>query len=122
MAKQMVVEKVQMTPWQPRDLRKGVVDALGVKRSPAFEERVLVAEVAMLRTAAADDDRIGNEIEMAIDQVAANGRHALQRSIRRRHVTAIGPAGAEIIQKLRKRLFPRAEEDDVGMPRRLIGQ
>ena len=55
-AEQVVVEKVEVTPRQPRDLGQRVVDALRVERSAAGKERVLVAEVAMLRAAARDDD------------------------------------------------------------------
>ena len=47
---------------QPLDLGERVVDALRVERSAALEERVLVAEVAVLRTAARDDDRVGHEV------------------------------------------------------------
>src|SRR5207302_1558525 len=59
-AEQVIVEKVEMPSRQPVDLRQRVVDALGVERASMLEERVLVAEVAVLRTAACDDDRIRN--------------------------------------------------------------
>ena len=52
-AEQVIVEEVEMAAGQPRDLRERVVHPLRVERSPAFEERVLVAEVAVLRAAAA---------------------------------------------------------------------
>ena len=65
-AKQMVVEEVEMPARQPIDLGERVVDALGVERPAAFEERVLVAEVAVLRTPAGDDDRVRNQIGGAV--------------------------------------------------------
>ena len=55
-AKQVIVEKVQVAPRQSVDLGERVVHALRVERSPTVEEGVLVAEVAMLRAAARDDD------------------------------------------------------------------
>ena len=58
-AEQMVVEEIEMTAWQPLDLGQRIVHALGVERTAAFEEGVLVAEVAVLRTPAGDDDRVG---------------------------------------------------------------
>src|SRR5205085_6721692 len=79
-AEQMVVEKIEVAAGQPIDLGEGGVDPLGVEASSAGEEGVLVAEVAMLWAAAGDDDRIGNEVELAADEVAADGRYALKRS------------------------------------------
>ena len=78
-AKQVVVEKIQVTPGQPRDLGERVVHALRVERSASGEERILVAEVAVLRAAARDDDRVGDEVAPAPDQIAPHWRQAVER-------------------------------------------
>ena len=57
-AEQVVVEEVEVPAGQPLDLRERVVDRLRVERPAALEERVLVAEVAVVRAAARDDDRV----------------------------------------------------------------
>ena len=67
-AEQMVVEEIEMASGQPRDFGERVVHALGVERSAAGEERVLVAEVAVLRAAARDDDGVGHEVAAAADR------------------------------------------------------
>ena len=79
-AEQVIVEEVQMPARQPIDLGERVVHALGVEGSAALEERVLVAEVAVLRAAARDDDRVRDEVRAAADQIAADRRHALERA------------------------------------------
>ena len=85
-AEQVIVEEVEMAARQPIDLGERVVDALRVEGLAALEERVLVAEVAVLRAAARDDDRVGHEIRAAADQVAADRRHPIERAARRRDV------------------------------------
>ena len=64
-AEQVIVEEVEMAARQPLDLGERVVDPLGVERAAAVEERVLVAEVAVLRAAARDDDRVRHEVARA---------------------------------------------------------
>jgi len=48
----MVVEKIEVTAGQPCDLGERLVYPLRVERSATSEEGVLVAEVAVVRTAA----------------------------------------------------------------------
>ena len=79
-AEEMVIEKVEMASRQAVDFGESFVDTLRVETSAALKERVLVAEVAVLRTAARDDDGIGNEIRGATDEVAANRRNAFERA------------------------------------------
>src|SRR4029079_954157 len=79
-AKQVIVEKVQVTARQPIDFSKCGINRLRVKTLPAFEEGFLVAEVADMRTSARNDDGIGDQIEMTANQIAANRRHAIERS------------------------------------------
>ena len=63
-----------MTAGQAIDFRQRRVDRLRVEGSPAFEERLLVAEVADVRAAARYDDRVRDEIEPPLDQIAADRR------------------------------------------------
>ena len=73
-----------MAAGQALDFCERSVNRLRVERAPAFEERLLVAEVAVLRAAAGDDDRIGDEIEVVLDEVAADRRQAAEVLLRRR--------------------------------------
>jgi hypothetical protein len=77
-AEQVVVEEVEMAAGEAVDLGQGVVDTLGVEAFATLKECVLVTEVAVLRAAARDDDGIRHEIVTSPDEVAANGRNALQ--------------------------------------------
>ena len=61
-AEQMIVEKIEMAARQPVDLGQRIVDALRVKAASTLKERILVAEIAMLRAAARDDDRVRHQI------------------------------------------------------------
>jgi hypothetical protein len=72
-AEQVVVEKVGMAAGQPRDLGERVVDALSIEGTAAGKESVVAAEIAMLRAAASDRQRVRHEIVAAPDQVAAQG-------------------------------------------------
>ena len=78
-AEQVIVEEVQMTAGQPLDLGERRIDGLRVEGASAFEERLLVAEVAHVRAAARDDDGVRDEIEPSLDQVAPDRRKAGQR-------------------------------------------
>ena len=81
-AEQVVIEKIQMTAGQTIDFGQGGIDALRIKGSPAFEERLLVAEVADVRASARDDNRVRNEVQPPLDQIAANRRQPGQRAQR----------------------------------------
>jgi hypothetical protein len=96
-AEQMVVKEVQMAPRQPLDLGQRIFDALGVERSPAGKEAVLVAKVAMLRAPARDDDGVGDEIGVTADQVASHRRQPVECAARRRDVPCERSAGAEVL-------------------------
>ena len=52
----MVVKEIQVPSRQPLDLRERIFDGLRIERAASFEERVLVAEVAHMRTPARYDD------------------------------------------------------------------
>ena len=68
------------------DLGERVVDALGVERSATLEERVLVAEVAVLRAAARDDDGVGHEIRWRDGSGRGESAESFEQSGRKRVV------------------------------------
>ena len=80
-AEQVVVEEVEVPAGEAVDLGEGVVDRLHVERPAAAEERLLVAEVADVRAAAAHDQRVGHEVALALDEVAARRRQAGERPL-----------------------------------------
>jgi hypothetical protein len=55
-AKEVIVEKVEMASWQSIDFGKCIIDLLRVKRTATLEKGILVAEVTVLRTAARHHD------------------------------------------------------------------
>jgi hypothetical protein len=118
----VIVQKVEVTSRQPIDLRERVIHALGVERATAFEERILVTEVAVLRTSTRDDDRIRDEVAAPLDQVAPDRRDSIQRAARGRDVPSRRGAPPEVLQKLRKCLLAGSKEDGVGVSGGLVGQ
>ena len=79
-AEEVVVEEVQMAARQALDLRERGINRLRVEAPSAFEERFLVAEVADMRTAARDDDRVRHQVQVPLDQIAPDRRQARQRA------------------------------------------
>jgi len=121
-AEKVVIEKVEVAARQPIDLRERVVHALCVERSAAVEECVLVAEVAVLRTSARDDDGVWDEIPAPLDQIAPDGRNPIQRAARRRDVPSRRGSPAEVLQELRECLLAWSEENGVGVSGGFLGQ
>ena len=120
-AEQMVVEEVEVAAGEAVDLGQGVVHALRIEGAAALEERLLVAEVADVRTAAGDHDRVGHQVQMAPDQVAANGRHAGEGADAR-VVPRLGAAGAQVGQEARPGVLAGPGENRVGVSGGLLGQ
>src|SRR5262249_61723341 len=100
-AKKMIVEKVEVSSRQPVDLGQRIVDALCVERAAALKERVLVAEVAVLRASARDDDRVRDEVTAAADQMAAGWGVAIDRTGGRLGVERARRGGPEGCESLR---------------------
>ena len=69
-----------MASWQALDLGERGIDGLRIEGPPAFEERLLVTEVAHVGTAARHDDGVRDEIAVTLDQIAPDGRRAGERS------------------------------------------
>src|SRR6185503_8263878 len=97
-AEQMVVEEIEVAPGQPRDFGQRGVDALRVEGSPALEERILVAEVAVHRATARHDDRVRHEVAAPLDEIAAQGRNLLDGPARRRSVDRLCASLPEVAQ------------------------
>src|SRR5688572_11568987 len=110
-----------MAPGQTFDFPKRVIHSLRVERSAALEKRLLVTEIAGVRTSARDNDRIRHEVKMALDQIAANLRQAVERADRRT-IELAGPPRAKVLKESRPCVFARTQEDGVGMPGGLFGQ
>ena len=120
-AEQVIVEEVQVTAGQALDLGQRRIDGLRVEGPPAFEERLLVAEVAHVRAAARDDDGVRDEVEPPLDQVAPDRRKAGQRP-KRRLIDALRAAAPEVAQEPRPCVLAGPEEDRVGVRAGLVGQ
>src|SRR4029078_12835795 len=101
----MVVEEIQVTAGKTVDLRKRVVHPLGVERATAGEERILVAEVAALRTAPCHHYLVAYEVVAAANEIPADRGRAFERPPVGRLVAAGGSSGAEFQEKPRKGLF-----------------
>ncbi len=119
-AEQVIVEEVEMASGQAVDLGQGSVHGSRVERPPALEEGLLVAEVADVRTPARHDDGVGDEVEAALDEIAANRREACQRADRR-SIDALGMAAREVREEPRPGVLAGPQEDRVGMGGRLVG-
>src|SRR6185503_4150967 len=99
---------------QTVDLGEGRIDRLGVERTAPFEERLLVTEVTDVRAAPRHDDRVGNEVQPPLDQIAPDRRDSRKRA-HARSVEAFGLAAAQISEELRPRILPGAQKDRVRM-------
>src|SRR4029453_7249108 len=104
------VQEVEMAARQPLDLRERLVHALHVEGAAALEEGLLVAEVADVRAAARDHDRVGYEVEPSLDEIAAEGRHAAERP-RGGAVDGRGPARPQVGEEAQPGVLPGSEED-----------
>ena len=117
-AEEVVVEEVEVPPGQALDLRERLLDRLHVEGAPAREEAVLVAEGAGVRAPARDHERVGDEVEIAADEVAAHARQAGEGA-RLRAVDGPRPPGSEVGEEARPGLLRRAEDDRVRVARGL---
>ena len=64
---EMIIEKVEVAAGKPFNLGESVVYDLRVKRTSSFEEAVLVAEGAMMWTSSRYDNRIGDQVSVALN-------------------------------------------------------
>src|SRR5262245_44625088 len=68
---EMIIEEVQMFPWQAFDFCQGAVHFQRIKRFSAFEEGLLVTKVADMGATARHHNRVRHQIEIALDQIAS---------------------------------------------------
>src|SRR5262245_14872806 len=80
-AEEMVIEKVKMPSRQPFDFRERRIDRLRIEGTAALEKRFFVTEIAHIRAAARNHDRVGDQIQMPFDEIAANRRQRGKRSL-----------------------------------------
>ena len=120
-AEQVVVEEVEVAARQPVDLGQRPVDGLHVELLAALEEGDLVAEVAHVRASPGDDDRVGHQVQAALDQVSTDRRYGDQRPLLR-DVPGPRPAAAEVVEEPWPGVLSRPEKDAVRVLRRLLGK
>ena len=75
----------------------------------------------MVRAAARDDERVGHQVEVALDQIAAYGRQRVERTLLRTIDRARSP-GLVVSQKCGPRILARPQKDRVGVLGRLLRQ
>ena len=74
-----------------------------------------------MRTSARHHERIGHEVFLPFDEVAAHRWHVLYGAPSG-HIALLRMTFAEVVDKPRECLFARSQQDGVGMLRRLVGQ
>jgi hypothetical protein len=120
-AQQVVVEEVEMSSREPLDLPERGVHTLGVEAAAPGEEGVLVAEVTVVRTPPRHHDGVGDEVALALDEVAPHRREPVEGPFPR-PVDPLGPPRREIGEEGRPGVLAGADEEGVGVRRGLLGQ
>src|SRR5574341_2396826 len=91
------------------DLCQSSLGRQGIKRFTALEEGLFIAKIADVRTAARNYQRIGDKVQVALDQVAARERQINQRAdFGAIHLLRM--FFPEITQKHRPSIFSGADE------------
>ncbi len=104
-----------MAPRQAVDLGQRLIHRLCVEGLPAAEELRVAAEITAVWAAPRHDEGIRGEVEVSLDQVAAE-RWLAGQGADRRPVDPPWAALPEVLQELRPGVLARAEEDRVGVP------
>ncbi len=78
----VIVEKIEMSPRQTGNLGQRIVHELRVERSSSREERVFVAEGAMVGAAARDDNRVRHQVPVSLNEIPTDRRQSSQRTYR----------------------------------------
>ena len=120
-AEQVIVEEVQVTARESLDLGQRRIDGLGIEGAAPFEECLLVTEVAHVRTAARDHDRVRHQVQSPLDQIPPDRRQPCERADAG-SIRALGLAPSEVSEEARPRVLSRANEDRVGVQRRFLRQ
>src|SRR6185312_13672101 len=121
MPEQMIVQEIEMSSRKPVDLRQRRIHLLGIEDSAAFEKRILIAKVAMMRTAARHDDRVGNQVPGPFDEVPPDGRYGRDIALAIA-VDLLRIPQPVVPEECGERIFPRSDKDAVRMRHGLFRQ
>ncbi len=120
-AEQMTVQEVEVPAGETVDFSQSVVHRRCVESASSGKEGLLVTKVADVWATARDHDGIRDQVEMPLDEIAADRRQANQRA----HggiVTRSGRAGAVVAEEPGPGVLARTGEDYVGMGGGLLGE
>src|SRR5690242_18221888 len=117
----MIVEEIKMPARQSFDFGEGLIYLLGIKTASALEKRDLVTEIAGVRAASGNDDRVWNEVEVTLYEVASNRRNTDQRSYRRA-IYLLRFSSCIVLEKRRPGIFAGSQKDCVGVHLRFLGK
>ena len=74
----MIVEKVKMTAGKTSNFRQRIIDKLRVETATSGEEGIFVTEGAVVRAASRNDNRVGHEVSMPLNQISSYRRQTFQ--------------------------------------------
>src|SRR5262249_38763886 len=80
-AEEMVIQEVQVPARQTLDLRNSRINGLRVERAATFKKRLLVAKIANIGASARNHYRVGNEIQVPLDEITPDGRYIRKASV-----------------------------------------
>src|SRR5215510_14494771 len=107
-----------MASRQPLYFGQRGIDGLSVERSPALEECFLVTEIADVRAATRDHNRVRDEIQLPLDQVTPD-RRKIDQCAYRGPIQPLRTARLPIVEKSRPCVLTGTDEDRVRMGSRL---
>src|ERR1035438_4905987 len=117
----MIFKEVEVPARETVDFRQCVVHRLGVEPAATGKEGLLITEIADVRTTSRDHDGVWHQIEMALDQIAADRRQTDQ-SADSGIVAPRGRAGAVVTEESRPCVLSRTSEDRVCMVGGFFGE
>src|SRR5580704_8148818 len=109
----MIVQEVEVSAGETVDFRQSVVHRLRVESASTGEEGLLLAEIADMRATSRDHDGIRDQIEMPLDQIAADRLQADERA-NGGIVATSGRAAAVIAEEMGPGVRSWTGEDGVG--------
>src|SRR5580658_4708596 len=121
MSQYMVIEEIEVAARQARNFGKRVIHGLRIEAPSACKECVLVAEVAVMRAAARNDDGVRDKVVGTLDEITPNGWYADQRALRR-DVARTRHAVAEVGEESGAGVLGGPKKDRIGVPSRLFRQ
>src|SRR5258708_7324166 len=116
----MIVKEIEVPAGEAVDFGERIIDGLCVIRLASLKKRFLVTEVADVRAASGNHDRVGYQVQPVFDEVAADGWHA-GKCPDRRLVALLRMPGPVVGEKAGPDIFTGTEEDRVGVSGRFFG-